>query len=125
MTDGTLADVLAAAGWAQVRLDLTGVTDKPAFMDRCARALGLPDWFGRNWDALADCLGDLSWAPPARGRLLVVTGWRDFARAAPRDWEVAQEVFAEAAGRGRGTGGELQVVLALGGSDDGTTGRPG
>lgn len=86
MTDGTLADVLAAAGWSQVRLDLTGVTDKPAFMDRCARALGLPDWFGRNWDALADCLGDLSWAPPARGRLLVVTGWRDFARAAPRDW---------------------------------------
>ncbi|MFG3587246.1 barstar family protein [Streptomyces sp. NPDC047990] len=125
MTDGTLADVLAAAGWAQVRLDLTGVTDKPAFMDRCARALGLPDWFGRNWDALADCLGDLSWAPPARGRLLVVTGWRDFARAAPRDWEVAQEVFAEAADRGRGTEGELQVVLALGGSDDGPTGRPG
>ncbi|MEU0038161.1 MULTISPECIES: barstar family protein [unclassified Streptomyces] len=125
MIDGTLADVLAAAGWAHVRLDLAGVTDKPAFMDRCARALDLPDWFGRNWDALADCLGDLSWAPPARGRLLVVTGWRDFARAAPRDWGVAQEVFAEATDHGRGTAGALQVVLALGGSDDGRAGRPG
>ena len=28
-----------------------------------ARALRFPDWVGRNWDALADALGDLSWLP--------------------------------------------------------------
>ncbi|GAB2914357.1 barstar family protein [Streptomyces heilongjiangensis] len=39
--------------------DLTGVTDNPAFRDRCARALDLPDHFGRNGDALADCLPHL------------------------------------------------------------------
>ncbi len=26
-----------------------------------ARAIAAPDWFGHNWDALADALGDLSW----------------------------------------------------------------
>ena len=35
-----------------------------------AVALGLPDWFGRNWDALEDCLGDLSWRP-AEGHVLI------------------------------------------------------
>ncbi len=41
-----------------VPLDLDGVTDKAGLTDRCARALALPDWFGRNWDALADSLSD-------------------------------------------------------------------
>jgi hypothetical protein len=116
MTDGTLAEALRVGGWTHVELDLGGVFDKPAFMDRCARALDLPDWFGRNWDALADCLRDLSWAPPARGRLLVVTGWQEYARAVPHDWSIAQEVFTEATEHWRGGDTELRVVLALGGS---------
>ena len=36
MSDATLARVLADGGWRHTGLDLTGVTDKPAFMDRCA-----------------------------------------------------------------------------------------
>jgi hypothetical protein len=34
---------------------------KPRLLENIARALGFPDWFGGNWDALEDCLGDLSW----------------------------------------------------------------
>lgn len=42
-----------------VQIDLG---DKP--IEAIAKALGFPAWFGGNWDALEDCLGDLSWREP-------------------------------------------------------------
>jgi hypothetical protein len=41
-----------------------------------AKALGFPAWFGGNWDALEDCLGDLSWRPRGGHILLFVHGDR-------------------------------------------------
>ncbi|MEV6201864.1 barstar family protein [Streptomyces sp. NPDC051771] len=89
-----------------VVLDLRGVTDKAGFMDRCADAFGLPDWFGRNWDALAESLGELP-----RPVAVVVTHWQAYARRAPRDWDLAQEVFATAVEE---SGERLSVLVALG-----------
>ncbi|MEU5593871.1 barstar family protein [Streptomyces sp. NPDC020298] len=98
-----------------VTLDLAGVTDKAGLMDRCVRALGLPDWFGRNWDALADSLSDHTvWPEDAgeRGLLLVVRDWQTYARARPEEWRTARELFTEAADRTPA----LSVALTLGGS---------
>jgi RNAse (barnase) inhibitor barstar len=39
------------------------ITGKGAALDAIAEALAFPAWFGRNLDALHDCLGDLSWLP--------------------------------------------------------------
>ncbi|WP_370410987.1 barstar family protein [Streptomyces fradiae] len=90
-----------------VVLDLHGVADKTAFMNRCVRALPLPVWFGRNWDALADCLADMR-APMA----IVVTHWQAYAEAEPEEWSTAQEVFSAAA---RASSAGLAVLLSLGG----------
>jgi len=38
---------------------VSGGEDKESVLDAFARDLGLPDWFGRNWDALLDALRDL------------------------------------------------------------------
>lgn len=47
-----------------------GVSDKEQLMRVLEEALRLPDYFGRNWDALSDCLRDLSWLPPGRVHLV-------------------------------------------------------
>ncbi|MFI1202291.1 barstar family protein [Streptomyces sp. BHT-5-2] len=115
--DRPVADALAAAraaGWHAAALDLAGAADKAAFLDRCADALDFPGYFGHNWDALADCLTDLSWLPPARGRLLVVTGWQEYATAVPEDWSVVEGVLADTVGYWRDTDTGLAVVMAGG-----------
>ncbi|AWZ16954.1 barstar family protein [Streptomyces sp. ICC1] len=107
-----LAPAVAAAeeaGWTVLRLDLDGVRGKAGLMRRCAGVLRVPEYFGANWDALADALADLSWLPDAPGRLLAVTSWRGYAGERPEDWETLQEVLEGAAefwreGEGRGRG---------------------
>ncbi|MBC2905201.1 barstar family protein [Streptomyces cupreus] len=92
-----------------VTVDLDGVLDKAGLMDRCARALELPDWFGRNWDALADVLSDPGLWPEGavdRELLIVVRNWQPYAKARPEEWETAREVFSSASA--------ATVALALG-----------
>ena len=43
------------------RLDVVAIDARDNLFDSMARVLGFPDWFGANWDALEDVLGDLSW----------------------------------------------------------------
>lgn len=66
-----------------------------------ARALRFPDWFGGNWDALEDCLSDLSWRP-GDGHVLVFRNWQALASD---DLGVLIDVLRSAAefwsGRGR------------------------
>ncbi|HQR46453.1 MAG TPA: barstar family protein [Thermoanaerobaculia bacterium] len=38
-----------------------GIDGKTALFRALVPALALPDWFGANWDALEECLRDLSW----------------------------------------------------------------
>ena len=38
-----------------------GVRNRNELFEVLQRELRLPDYFGRNWDALSECLRDLSW----------------------------------------------------------------
>ena len=68
-----VADAVRGTGLDIAHADLAGVQDKAALLERLALALGFPDWFGGNWDALEDCLCDLSWRPGA-GHVLLLRG---------------------------------------------------
>ena len=62
----------ARAGSPRVsRVSLAGVRDKSELLARLARDLRFPEWFGGNWDALEDCLTDLSWLD-ADGHVLLL-----------------------------------------------------
>lgn len=76
-------------GWQVVQLHASG--DRSAFLAECQRAFGLPDWFGANWDALADALSDIQ---PLPGQLVIWSGSNGLDRET-RD--IAAEILAERA----------------------------
>jgi Barstar (barnase inhibitor) len=63
-----VADAVQGSKLALVRV---AFADKAALLQNMASALGFPHWFGHNWDALEDCLTDLSWRD-APGYVLLI-----------------------------------------------------
>ncbi|MGW7141899.1 barstar family protein [Streptomyces xanthophaeus] len=53
------AATLRAVGGRVYELQARDLTDQVSTCDAFARAIGFPGYFGRNWDALVDCLDDL------------------------------------------------------------------
>ena len=47
-----------------------GISSKRELLSALSRALQFPSYFGYNWDALDECLSDLSWLPG--GDVLVI-----------------------------------------------------
>jgi RNAse (barnase) inhibitor barstar len=78
------------------RCDLAGCHDKAALLQRLAISLSLPASFGHNWDALADCLRDLGWAP-AWGYVLLLSHMDDFRQHAEADFNLLLGVLDDAA----------------------------
>jgi RNAse (barnase) inhibitor barstar len=76
-----------------VFLDGSRIETKLEFLDAVAAALSFPDYFGRNWDALDECLRDmteptiLEWADAER-----------FAVADPEGFQGALSCFADTTG---------------------------
>jgi hypothetical protein len=66
-----IMDVTTGSGLDVVAID---ASEKP--LQKLASALAFPEWFGGNWDALADSLGDLSWRK-GDGHVLVFTGYAE------------------------------------------------
>ena len=69
-------------------------TRQGLFEDFSAR-LALPSYFGKNWDALEECLGDLEWTA-ARGYVLVIDHAEDVLAAAPDDYRTLVEILRSA-----------------------------
>jgi RNAse (barnase) inhibitor barstar len=67
-----IADAVRGSKLNFARISISG---KASLMQDIAKALGFPDWFGDNWDALEDCLIDLSWRE-AEGHVLVFEGFQ-------------------------------------------------
>lgn len=70
---GDVVDAVQGSALKVVHIGLAGVSTKAELMERFARSLAFPHWFGGNWDGLEDCLTDLSWSDAA-GHVLLIEG---------------------------------------------------
>jgi hypothetical protein len=85
---------VALAGLTLFEVDLLAVQGKGEFLAALAQVLGAPDWFGHNWDALADVLGDLSWSP-SPGYVLVLCSRDEKLSLSDADYEIVMNILAD------------------------------
>jgi RNAse (barnase) inhibitor barstar len=107
---GPLRAAARNAGVAWLDLDLAGVADRDAFLRRCAEVFALPGYFGRNWDALHECLIEIA----GRGMPGAIVHWRrgaDLARRAPEAVTTAFTIFGDVAAYW-GRSGRIFLVVA-------------
>jgi hypothetical protein len=98
-------EALASMRYAIVPLDASEWTEESALHEALSAGLGFPAYYGRNLDALNDCLGDVArgdygWsASTTTGLVVVVRGFAAFAR---RDPVLARHVAEAFIGTTRG-----------------------
>lgn len=89
-----------ATGFRIYRVDLKRAQDKAQMLTTIAAAMEFPDWFGNNFDALADCLTDLA-GEDVRGYLVLLENCDQLRSHASDDFAVALELFDAAAAEWR------------------------
>ena len=73
-------------------------SDADMYADMALR-LDFPDYFGRNLDALNDCMsdvasGDYGWRAETTGLVIVLRGFDAFATVDPRSAQIMLDIFA-------------------------------
>jgi hypothetical protein len=98
--------------FAVFRVNLVGCADKSDVLARFRDVFGFPDWFGGNWDALNDCLTDLSWRQAA-GYLVVVEEPGDFRANGDDNFDTLISVLSDASASWSGLGVPFWAFLVL------------
>ncbi len=96
------------AGWRFFHVDGWPLEEKDEVIDAMAEAFGFPEWFGQNFDALSDSLGDVQ-AGDSAGVVFLWDGWGPFARHDEQAFSVTLSVLGGRAHADRG--GKFAVVL--------------
>lgn len=90
------AQLETASGLHVGVIDGAHCTSKPKLLDQFGHAFVFPGYYGRNWDALSDCLTDLSWLSCGAFALLIRHAEQLLAESEP-DLDVLAEILEDAA----------------------------
>ena len=102
------------AGWRFAEVDGWHGGTKAELLAAIGEALDFPDDYGQNFDALADCLADVT-AGDSEGWVLLWDGWGPLARADERAFSVALSVLGGRVNADKG--GRFAVLLRGEGPD--------
>jgi hypothetical protein len=72
------------------------ILSKPDFLREIGGVLRFPDYFGHNWDALVDCMTDITGGERS-GRVILFDRFDLFAESSPAEFTTAMEIFGESA----------------------------
>ncbi|MBK8916871.1 MAG: barstar family protein [Betaproteobacteria bacterium] len=98
------------SGFTLHRADLKGLRASRECLVALGKSLDFPPWYGANFDALADCLGDPDWQPVG-AQMLLITGAESWRRAHPHDFSTFLEVLAGAADERRSAGQPFWILV--------------
>jgi len=90
--------IAAAASHTKLRyltVDLSHANDRAALFAALAKGLELPEYFGNNFDALADALEDRDWLGKS-GCIVRLGHAAHYRKTHPNDWHTLEEILSEA-----------------------------
>jgi RNAse (barnase) inhibitor barstar len=93
-------------------------------LGKLGQALGFPDWYGQNLDALKDCLTDLSWCQ-APGYVLIILRAETLYAEDSVGFQALNEVFAAAVAEWRSQACPMWVFYDLPADELATLATPG
>jgi RNAse (barnase) inhibitor barstar len=105
-----LEKIARTQGLAFFHVEGADIRSKEEFLNKSALALRFPEYFGHNWDALQDCLTDMSWVE-AKGYMVLYDRCEQFAERSPQEFATVLEIFKESAEFWRTQGKPWFVVL--------------
>ena len=108
---GEVQEAARVAKLRVIEVDASAASTKAQVLGLLGRALEFPSWFGRNWDALEDCLTDAGWiAHP--GVMVCIEGFGAYAKADADGFAILLDIFKTSAEYWRGEGRSFWVIFA-------------
>jgi RNAse (barnase) inhibitor barstar len=91
-----LESAAQAVGLRSFIIDASAVRTKSQMLGLLGRSLAFPSWYGRNWDALEDCLTDNGWVQDP-GLVIRFEGFEPYAEADPNGFGILLDIFKTSA----------------------------
>jgi RNAse (barnase) inhibitor barstar len=89
-----IQDAASREGIYVWRINLSGIDSKAGLLDAIGKALSFPDYYGRNWDSLEECLRDFE---KGRGWLIIFDQADNLLSLPRQDLTTLQSVLSDTA----------------------------
>jgi hypothetical protein len=113
-----IAVAAAQLGFVDGEVELAGCRNAASALAAVGRALAFPDWYGGNFDALNDCLGDFA---DSNGGIVLLRGYAALLAADPAAAEMLLAVADAVSEARRESAAPLWVLVLVADEDSSAT----